>query len=424
MKYVKIVLDNGLRVIVVPIPSIASATLAVWVRTGSRFEEKNKNGISHFLEHMVFKGSKKRPSAHAISSAVDSLGGEFNAGTSKEWTNFYIKARAGVMPEAFDILSDMVLNPIIDKEEVEREKGVIIEEIAMYDDTPLFKIGDLFENVIFKGSSLGWDIAGTAESVRGISRDDFGRYRKKHYYADNMLVTVTGGVKKKDVLGLVSRYLGDLKKDGRKQIIPNVKFNQKKPKVLLKSKKTDQTHILIGFRGDPLGSKDRYAEGLLNTILGGGMSSRLFIEVRERRALAYAVKTSSDHNIDSGYLATYAGVRTKSATEAIKVILDQCYGLADKKYPISNKEIKKAKDYIKGHIALSLEDTKDVGAFFGMEELLLGKVRTPQEVFNGLDKVSVDEVVSVAKRFFKPQNLNLAVYGPQKNKAVFEKTLT
>ncbi len=423
MDYQKVILKNGLRVISISMPSLESVTATVWVRTGSRFEEKKVNGISHFLEHIVFKGSKKRPSAKAISEAVDELGGEFNAGTSKEWTNFYIKVRSANLRTAYDILSDMVLNPLLKEEEIEKEKGVILEEIAMYNDTPMLKIGDIFENLIYQGNPLGTDISGTPATVKSIKKDDFVRYRGLHYYPENILVTVAGGSPEKDVLKLSEEYFGQLPKTGKKEEKPNDKIFQKSPKLILSKKKVEQTHVILGFKGDKVGTKRRFAESILSAILGGGMSSRMFIEVREKRGLAYAVKTSSEHYLDNGYLATYAGLEIKRADEAVKVMLDQYWGIADKRYPISAKELKKTKEYIKGNLALSLEDTKNVSAFFGIEELLLNKPITPEEVIREIDKVKVDEVVEVAKDFFKPQNLNLAVIGPYKDKNLFKKLL-
>src|SRR4030043_1437585 len=416
-------LSNGIRVITVEMPTLESATVTYWVGVGSRFEHESVSGLSHFLEHMVFKGSKKRPSAKEISEAIDSIGGEFNASTSKEWTNFYIKARAGVIETAFDVLSDMVLNPLMKEEEIEKEKSVILEEIAMYNDTPMLKIGDVFENLIYQGNPLGTDISGTPETIKNVKRDDFVRYRGLHYYPENILVTVAGGSPEKDVLKLSEEYFRQLPKTGKKEEKPNDMIFQKIPKLILSKKKVEQTHVILGFKGEKVGAKRRFAESILSAILGGGMSSRMFIEVREKRGLAYAVKTSSEHYLDNGYLATYAGLEIKRADEAVKVMLDQYWGIADKRYPISAKELKKTKEYIKGNLALSLEDTKNVSAFFGLEELLLNKPITPEEVIREIDKVKVDEVVEVAKDFFKPQNLNLAVIGPYKDKNLFKKLL-
>lgn len=425
MNYKKTKLSNGLRIITVSMPSLESATLGVWVKTGSRNEEKKLNGISHFLEHMVFKGSKKRPTAREISEAVDSIGGEFNAGTSKDWTDFYIKARAANIGTAFDVLGDMVLNPLLKSEEIEREKGVIIEEIAMYEDTPMHRIGEVFEQLIYSGNSLGWDIAGTKETVKEIKKNDFENYRKIHYYPENLLVTVAGGFEEKKVLSFAKKYFSRLnfKKQSGKDDNMEFKSGQSSPKLKLYSKKKEQAHFILGFLGDGRGYEGRFAQGVLATILGGGMSSRLFIEIRERRGLAYSVRTSFDRYQGTGYIGTYAGVDPKKAEEAIKVILDQSYGLSSGKYPITKKELIKAKEFLKGHMALALEDTRDVNAFFAEQELFLDKVLTPEEVFEKIDDVKVEEVLYEAKRLFVSERLNLALIGPQKDKTVFEKLL-
>ena len=403
--------------------SLPSATVTVWVKTGSRNEELKVNGISHFLEHMSFKGSRRRPSAREISEAVDAIGGEFNAGTSKEWTNFYIKARSGNLETAFDVLSDMVLNPLLKEEEIEREKGVIVEEIAMYEDTPMYRIGDIFEQLIFKANSLGRDIAGTEKSVRSIKKEDFERYRKIHYNANNILLTVAGGVKENQVLALAEKYFSDVSPKPSPFRPSPFRAKQDSPRVKLHTKKKEQAHFILGFRGNAMGHKDRFADAVLSSVLGGGMSSRLFIEVRERRGLAYAIKNDVEKLSDTGYIATYAGVDVKKAEEAIKVVLDQHYGLAERKYKIFDKELRKAKEYLKGHLALSLEDTHAVSHFFGIRELLLGKVETPEEIFEKLDEVTMDELYAAAARLFKPQGLNLAIIGPYNDQGKFEKLL-
>jgi predicted Zn-dependent peptidase len=400
-----------------------SSTITVWVKTGSRNEAKEIGGISHFLEHMVFKGSKKRPSAKEIAVIIDSIGGEFNASTSKEWTNFHIKARNEALPTAFDVLSDMVLNPLLKSEDIEREKGVILEELAMYEDTPMFKIGDVFENLIYKNNSLGRDIIGTRDSIKNVKRADFVRYRKIHYGIDNLLITVAGGVKEKDVLKLAEKYFRSLK-NNNKEKIEKFKTNQKKPRVSLHSKKKEQAHFILGFLGNQLGNKDRFIEATLAIILGRGMSSRLFIEVREKRGLAYSVRTSTDRYVDTGYMGTYAGVDIKRIDEAIKVVLNEHYKLASGENIITEDELSKAKEYSKGHLALYLEDTRRVGSFFGIRELLLGRIDTPEDIYKGIDKVTIDDVLRVAKEFFVPERLNLAIIGPYKDQKRFEKLVS
>lgn len=422
MNYKKTTLVNGLRVITVPLPNLQSATVTIWLGVGSRFETNSKAGLSHFLEHMVFKGSKKRPSAREISTAIDSFGGEFNASTSKEWTNFYIKSRVGKLETAIDVLSDMVLNPLLKDADIEREKGVIVEEIAMYEDTPMAKIGDIYERLIFKGNPLGRDIVGTKKTVQSVTRNDFVRYRKRHYGSENIVVSIAGGVTEKQALNLANKYFSELKP------IAKVKFSkfkntQKKPKTLLYTKKIEQAHFILGFLGNPRGHKDRFIEAVLATVLGGGMSSRMFTEVREKRGLAYAVRTSVDRAIDTGYISTYVGADTRRVDEAVKVVLEQHYGISNGQFPISTKELKKAKEYIKGHLALSLEDTKSVNAFYGVRELMLGRIETPEEVFEAIDKVTIGNLERVAKKLFVPKRLSLAIIGSYKDQKRFEKLL-
>lgn len=430
-----ITLPSGLRVLMVPMPSSESVTLTVWVKTGSRNEEKRTSGISHFLEHMVFKGSKKRPSAKEISEVVDSIGGEFNAATSKDWTNFFIKCRNANLDTAFDVLSNMVLAPLLEEAEIEREKGTIIQEIAMYEDTPVAKIGDVFEELAFEGNPLGWDTAGTAKSVKRITKSDFERYREIHYRPENMLITVAGGIGETVVLALVKKYFdkillpqGGVKARGH---LAGAKFEgkQEKPQVKIKTKGSDQAHFIIGFMGDGRNydsvnnGKNRYAQGILGTILGGGMSSRLFIEVRERRGLAYAVKTGIERYQETGYISTYIGTDPKKVEEAIAVTLEQYYGIKNYKLKIKNSELAKAKEYLKGHLALALEDTSAVNSFFGEQAMFLDRILTPEEIYKKVDEVTLDDVYAEAKRLFVPQRLNLAVIGPYKEESKFVKLL-
>ncbi|HEX6977339.1 MAG TPA: pitrilysin family protein [Patescibacteria group bacterium] len=422
MNYTKTTLPNGIRVITVPMPSLESVTVAIWTGVGSRYEEDKIAGLSHFLEHMVFKGSVKRPSARAISEAVDEIGGEFNAGTTKEWTNFYIKCRKDNLNTAFDVLSDMVLNPLLKEEDIQKEKGVILEEMAMYEDTPMVNINDVFEETMFGKTPLGRDTIGIRKAIEEAKKDDFVLYRKQYYYPENLVITVSGGVTDKMALDMAVKYFGGLSGSQNKQF-KKWKSVQTKPQLKLKTKKVEQAHFILGFLGKPKGNPDRFTESVLAGILGGGMSSRLFSEIREKRGLAYSVRTSADHFVDTGYIGTYAGVDLKKIDEAIKVTLSEHYKIAGKNHGITPKELTKAKEYIKGHLALYLEDTKGVGGFFGDQEVLLGKVETPEEVFAGIDKVTLDDVVRVAKELFIPEKLNLAVIGPYNSEAEFEKLI-
>jgi predicted Zn-dependent peptidase len=373
---------------------------------------------------MVFKGSKKRPSAKAISEAVDSIGGEFNAATSKDWTNFYIKTRVGNLELAMDVLSDMVLHPILKEEEIEREKGTIIQEIAMYEDTPMMHIGDVFEELIFAGNSLGRDTAGTAKTVRSITKEDFIKYRASQYHTDQMIVSICGGVTQKEALVMAKKYFGSYKSPkNQPQKASPFELKSLKPQFKLQTKKSEQAHIILGFAAEGRGYKKKFAQSLLSIIMGGGMSSRLFIEVRERRGLAYSVRTSLDRYQEVGYFGTYAGVDVAKTDEAIKVILEQHYGLSNGKYPISSGELKKAKEFLKGHLALALEDTKDVTSFFGDQAMFLQEILTPEEVYKRIDKVTIEEILKEAKKLFVPERLNLAIIGPFKDENKFVQLL-
>ncbi len=426
MKPKKHILPNGLRLLVTSMPQMESATVTVWVGVGSRYEKIPVAGISHFLEHMVFKGGTKYSSAKVISETVDAMGAEFNAATSKDWTNFYIKARNGIIEKAFDVLSDMVLTPKLDPDDINRERGVIIEEMNMYEDTPMYRIGDIFDQVIFKDSNLGRDIIGNKKSVgETISKDDFMQFRKEHYTADNIVVTVAGGVTEKEALALTEKYFSALEKSDSSRTLEHFKAKQSKPQIKLISKKNEQAHLIFGYHGHKLDHGSRYVENVLTTILGSGMSSRLFTEIREKRGLAYTVRMSSDHFIDTGTIGVYAGVDPGKATEALKVIIEECENLAkaSKSHEITVEELQKAKDYIKGHIALSLENTRSVNDYFGYDELLLGKFTTPEEDYEGIDAVTREEVIDLASNLFKGEYSNLAIIGPFEDSTSFEKVL-
>jgi len=423
MKIIDTSTKKGLRIITSPVPTLESVTVTVWVGTGSRYESKEISGISHFLEHMAFKGGKKYKNAQAVSEAIDAIGGEFNAGTSKEWTNFYVRASKQHMEKVFDVLSDMLLSPSLRQSDIDREKGVIVEEMNMYEDTPMYKIGDVFENLYFgKKHSLGRDIIGTKKTVTSLTRSDFKKYIATHYRANNMLITVSGGVDSKDVEKLAEKYFGSV--DGSdKQDIEIFSKNQNKPQVFLKNKKVDQVHLVLGFNGIPLGNNDRYVESVLATILGGGMSSRLFTEVREKRGLAYSVRADQSHYLDVGYVGAQAGLDPKRIDEAIKVILGEFYSIANRSKKITSQELKKAKEYMRGHLALSLESTKSINGFIGHEAILLGKVRTIEEVYQGIDSVTTEDLYRYAQEHFVPETLNLAIIGPFKESSRFEKLL-
>ncbi len=422
--YTKHTLSNGLELITVPLPHVDSVTVMVMVGAGSRYETKSTNGIAHFLEHMTFKGSQKRPSSLAISSEIDAIGGEFNAFTGKDHTGFYIKARAKHTPLLIDVLGDMILHPLLKPEEIEREKGVIIEEINMYEDTPMRHIGDVYENLLYGDTPLGWDTAGKAEIIRKITRQDFVNYINDLYKPNNAIIVVAGRVHSSQfvVEKLIEKTLSDWKKGVTKQYI---KQSDKQDKGALKInyKKTEQAHIALGVRAYSLDHPKKYALSILSAILGGGMSSRLFIEVRERRGLAYYVHADASQYQDVGNFVVQAGVDVNRIDEAIKVILEQFKAIADKKLPITLAELSKTKEYLKGRTTLDLEDSRSVAAFYGTQEILKRKIITPQDFFAKLDKISMDDIYAVAQEIFLDNKFNLAIIGPYQNAKRFEKII-
>lgn len=423
MEYIKSTLPSGLRFLTIPMPSLESATVTVWAGVGSRYETDKISGISHFLEHMVFKGGVKYPSAQAVSSAIDAIGAEFNAGTGKEYTNFYIKAQKGQIEKAFDVLSDMVISPALKSEDLERERGVIIEEMNMYEDTPIYRIGDIYEQVAFSGSPLGRDIIGTKEAVKSVSQSDFREYMDHYYRASNIVVTVAGGVTHEEVTMLVEKYFSKLRNEHyERKFVPFVRDENRHIKTV--EKKIEQAHMMLGFKGRKLGDDTQYTEEILSTLLGSGMSSRLFTEVREKRGLAYSVRTSPDNYLDTGAFSTYAGVDPKKAIEALKVMLSEHTRIISEGVNgISDEELTKAKEYVKGHLALSLEDTRAVGSYFGGDELLLGKVEKPEDEMEKLSSVTKEEIISLAKNTFTRENLYLALIGPFSDDSIFEKEI-
>ncbi|MDO8620878.1 MAG: pitrilysin family protein [Candidatus Levybacteria bacterium] len=410
MQFKRSILPNGLRIITIPMPSFESATVLVMVGAGSRYEVRSNNGISHFLEHMAFKGTKKRPSAIDITSLIDGMGGECNAFTGKEATGFYIKSASDKIELSLDILSDMLSNSKLDPKEIEKEKGVISEELNLYEDTPSRKIGDIYERLLYGDTPMGWDVGGEKDVIKKIQREDFVKYMASLYSADNITVVAAGGITSNEAEKLIGKYFKGMQRFDTLRY-KKVVENQKKPEVFIKQKKTEQVHIALGFRTVPMEHPDRYALDVLAAILGGGMSSRLFHEVREKRGLGYYVRTNSDQYQDVGSLVSFAGVDPKRAEEAVAVILEEHKKIKDKGLRIKDEELTKAKEYIKGHLVLELEDSRSVAGFYASQELLEKKIKSPDNFIENIDKVTAGEVYSVAKKYFVKAGLNLAVIG-------------
>jgi len=383
---------------------------------------------------MAFKGTKKRPTTLAIASEVDGVGGEFNAFTDKEFTGYYLKLASKHTKLAFDILSDMLTNSLFKPEEIEREKGVIIEEINMYEDTPIRRIWDVFIRLLYGDNPMGWDIAGESRIIKAIKRQDFLRCIDRLYYPENMVVAVAGKLNDKEIKNMTENFFsslraaarqsagsGDARRKAGQKVTKSIKIKQNQPRLKLINKTTEQGHFCLGVPGYNLFHKDRFALGILAAILGGGMSSRLFLEIREKRGLAYYVGSEVDYYTDSGFLLNRAGVRLEKIQEAIKIVLEELANLTSKK--VSQKELNKAKEFTKGGLILALEDSKNIANRYAAQLILEGQVRTPEQTLKLINKVTVEDVQRVAKDIFKPQKLNLAIIGPYKEETRFKKLL-
>ena len=412
---------NGLRLVTVPMKGTKAVTVLVLVGAGSKYEDKKNNGISHFLEHMFFKGTKKRPNTLAITEILDRVGGEYSAFTGKEYTGYHAKVDAKHLDLALDWVSDIFLNSKLNLEEIEREKGVIIEEINMYLDTPIKYISDLWEGLLYGNQPAGWKILGEKEAIAKMKRKQFLDYLKEYYLAKNVVVVVAGNIGEvKSQKSKVQSYFANIKK-GQPKAKQKVVEKQKKPGVLVHYKKTDQTHFYLGVRAYDIFDERKYALVVLGVILGGNMSSRLWISVRERQGLAYYITTLVQPYTDSGYLVTYAGVDNKKVEKAIKIILEEYKKITQGK--ISGIELKKAKDYIRGSTILELESSDAVASFFGGQEVLTNKILTSEQKFAKIDSVTVEDIQKTAQDIFRPEKLNIALIGPFKDKKKFEKLL-
>lgn len=388
--------------------------------SGSRYETRENNGIAHFLEHMFFKGAKKYKNTKEVSEAIDSIGGEFNAFTGKEYVGYYVKVAGKNKGIAMDVLSDMLINAKLDPEEINRERGVILEEYNMYQDTPMHQIGWDFERLIYGDQPMGWDQIGTKEVIANVKRKDFEEYRNKLYCPDNIVVAIAGDNKHEDVLKEVEKLFtfGEGKKSA---VCEPFKGYATDSRIYLRNKKTEQAHIQIGFTGYPEPHKDYYNAKILSIILGGNMSSRMFLSVRERQGLAYYISSSVDGYTDSGALTTNAGVCLDGIEKAITAIMGEYKRIAEEDVP--EKELKKAKEFLKGKLILRLEDSEEYAHLLSKFELLYGKVKTPEEIFKEIDRVEVKDISRVAKELFIPEKLYMAVIGPYEDEEKFIKLL-
>ncbi|HLY63279.1 MAG TPA: pitrilysin family protein [Terriglobia bacterium] len=406
-KVKKEVLSNGLTIITEPMPAVRSVSVGIWLKTGSRHERESENGISHFIEHMLFKGTKNR-SAEEIARSADSIGGHLDAFTAKETTGFSIKALDEHVPRAFEILSDLVKNPLLRPEDIAKESQVIQEEIKMVEDTPDDLVHEIFTGRYWKGHALGRPILGTRRTVAGFDRRELLSFFRRHYTPNIMLITAAGHLQHDRIVELVSREFGNAHSgqnmnDGHAPV-PH-------PNIVLRRKKTlEQAHVCIGTPAYHQSHEKRYACFILNTVLGGGMSSRLFQNIREKRGLAYAVFSGISSFRDTGCLNVYAGTSTANARQVVDLTLEEFHQLKSKSLP--DDEVQRAKDYLKGSMLLSLESTPSRMSNLARQEMIFGRHISLDEIAAGIDAVTTEDVRQVARELFVRDEIALTILGP------------
>lgn len=400
---------NGLRLLTVPMPSASSVTVLVLVATGSRYETREISGISHFLEHMIFKGTEKRSGTMDIAHELDSIGADYNAFTSKEYTGYYVKCSAEKIDIAMDVISDIFQNSKFDPKEIEKERGAIKEEINMYLDNPARHVSELFDELMYGDHPLGWDVAGRKEIIDSLKREDFLNYFSSRYFDKNTVIAVAGKVTPKETKEKIVKYFDKIRDGITREPLKNID-DQNDFRLKIFNKKTDQTHINLGFRAyDRLDPKYETLT-VLSSILGGGMSSRLFDEVRQKRGLAYRIGSGSTSYLETGDFSTSAGLNSDNLIPALKIILEEHRKIS--RELVTEKELARIKDYAKGRLAIGLETSDAQAGFYGEQELLENRILTPEERFEKIMAVTREDVMEVAREIVKPEKLNLAVVGP------------
>lgn len=420
MNYKKKILKNGMRLITVPMQDNKTATVLVLVEAGSKYEKKEENGISHFLEHMCFKGTKKRPCSGDISLELDKLGAQSNAFTSQEFTGYYAKVHSKNVFKAIDIISDMYCNPLFNEAEIKKEKGVIIEEMNMYKDLPMRKVGDLFMQLLYGDTPVGRTILGDKGFIEKAQRKDFIKYRGKHYVASATTVVIAGKIQEKEVIKTIEQKFEKIN-TGKKEQKEKVKDFQKKAQVAIEYKKSDQSHLILGVPAFSLFQKDVLATSVLAGVLGAGMSSRLFKKLRDEMGVCYYVRAENDAYTDHGLLAVSAGVDNKRVAEVTRVILNEFKKLKEEE--VSQKELKKVKEKMISNLVMNLESSDSLAEYYGISEVLKKPLEKPQEKIKKIKTITAKDIKRVANKIFKNEKLNLAIIGPTKDKKNLEKIL-
>ncbi len=415
----KFTLRNGTKVLFAPLKETKAVTVLILFPVGSRHEQPAINGSSHFIEHLFFKGTTTRPSTLEVSKELDGVGAEYNAFTGKDHTGYYVKVSADKLELALDILSDMLYRSLFDPKEIERERGVIVEEINMYEDNPMMLFEEIFEELIFKGSSLGMTIPGPRENIRNVTRAQLLAYKAKHYSPNNLLLTIAGNFKAPTARTMVAKYFGAAKGPRRSAKIDRFVSKQSQPAVRVKFHATEQIQMGLGFPAYPYDDPRLPALSLLSIVLGGNMSSRLFIRIRERLGLCYFISSSRGVFQDTGYFMVRAGLDKTRIHDAIRKIWDELKLVRDERIP--EEELKRAKDFLRGKILLGLEDSEEIADWVAKQQLMQGKIETPEQKIAKLMKVTAAEVQAVAKDVIRKNHINLALLGPYRSDVDFRK---
>ncbi|MHB8507775.1 MAG: M16 family metallopeptidase [Candidatus Dormibacteria bacterium] len=405
------VLEHGARLITTPMGERNSASLALLFRVGSRYEAPQLAGMSHFLEHMVFKGSARYPTAKAVAEAIEGVGGELNAATDKELTMFYAKVPGDKLPLALDVLVDILQTPRLDDEEFQREREVIIEELRMYVDSPGDHVHTVFEELLWEGHPLGTDIAGTETSLAGLSPASMRGFLERYYRAPSLVVSVAGNVAHGAVAELLAPRLAAWAGAGSDEY-PASSPPPAAPGLRLLKKDTEQAHIVMGTRCISYDHPDRFILDLVNTVLGEGMSSRLFLEVREKRGLCYDIHSWASKLADTGSAGVYVGCEPKRALEAVKAVREELQKICDE--PVGEAELTKAREYYKGRLLLHLEGTSSMATWLAGQELLTGSIMEVSEIVDEVDRITAADITRVARATYSEQALQMAAIGPFK----------
>ncbi len=418
--YQQTVLSNGLRIISNEMPHTRSVSIDIVAGIGSRYENDQEAGVSHFLEHMLFKGTHRRPTGADISGAIEQVGGMMNAGTDRETTNFWCKVASPHFDKALDVLMDILRNPVISAEDVEKERGVIQEELNMTNDYPSYRVDLLSDEMLWPSQPMGRDVGGSRETVDGITHAMIVDWYQKHYVASNMVVSVAGNIPHGEVVEAVATLAQDMPTGGTPKCSPAAHGDASQPRVRLENRKTEQAHLCLCLPGLATRHPDRYALDMMNGVLGDGMSSRLFVEMREKRGLVYEVHSSVSHFRDTGSIVVYCGVDPKKAGEALDTAMEELERI---KSGVPEEELSKAKEFAKGRLLLRMEDTRAVAAWAGSQQMLYGEVRTVDEVVERVDAITAEDAVDAAKTYLPTDKLMLAVVGPYRSDRRFQTML-